>query len=119
MELLLDPWAWLAVILFSILGAVGNLANYQVGKRGADAVISRFPQITPERWERVGRLYKGHGPKILFLSALPVLGFLLTTAAGAFHTKISTFLIWVITAKAMRNWLLLLLGYETVRFFSG
>ena len=73
MELLLDPWAWLAVILFSILGAVGNLVNYQIGKRGVDAVLSRFPQITPERWERVGGLYKAHGPKILFLSALPVL----------------------------------------------
>ena len=119
MELLLDPRVWLAVILFSILGAVGNLVNYQIGKRGVDAVFSRFPQITPERWERVGRLYKGHGPKILFLSALPVLGFLLTTAAGAFNTKISAFLIWVITAKTIRNWLLLLLGYETVRFFSG
>ena len=119
MELLLDPRVWLAVILFSILGAVGNLVNYQVGKRGVDAVFSRFPQITPDRWERVGRLYNGHGPKILFLTALPVLGFLLTTAAGAFNTKISTFLIWVITAKAIRNWLLLLLGYETVRFFAG
>ena len=119
MELLLDPKVWVAVILFSILCAVGNLANYQVGKRGVEAVFSRFPQIKPEQWERVGGLYKRHGPRILLLSALPVLGFTLTTAAGVFNIKISTFLFWVIIAKTTRNWLLLLFGYETVRLFAG
>ena len=48
MELLLDPKAWLIVVAFSVLGSLGNLALYQVGKQGIDAIRKRFLRIKPE-----------------------------------------------------------------------
>lgn len=49
MELLFEPFVWLLVIVLSVLGVIGNLALYGVGKRGYDAVRDRFPRIKPER----------------------------------------------------------------------
>ncbi len=112
MDLLLKPQAWLIVLLFTMLGVVGNLALYQVGKRGVGAVQKRFPQITPERWRRVQELYERRGSWILLLSAVPALGALLTTAAGAFGVTQLSFLFWVTIAKLARNWLVVVLLRE-------
>ena len=49
MELYLDPIAWLIVVTCSVLGSVGNLAFYQVGRKGVDANRKRFPRIKPEQ----------------------------------------------------------------------
>ncbi len=112
MELLLKPSAWLVVVLVSLLGTVGNLALYNIGKQGVEAVVSRFPQIDPERWKRVERLYEEHGSLVLLLSGVPVLGSLITTAAGAFGVELPAFLFLVIIAKMIRNWLLVVIPYE-------
>ena len=68
MDLLLEPQAWLIVALFTLLGVVGNLALYQLGKRGVQAVQKRFPRITGEQWQRVHSLYEERGSWILLLS---------------------------------------------------
>jgi membrane protein YqaA with SNARE-associated domain len=81
--LLLDPIAWLIIIAFSVLGSLGNLALYQVGKQGVDAIRKRFLRIRDEHWLRVKHLYDKYGGWVLLLSGVPVLGSLLTTAAGA------------------------------------
>ena len=47
MDMLLEPKAWLLVILASLLGAVSNLTLYELGKQGVKAVTSRFPRIKP------------------------------------------------------------------------
>jgi hypothetical protein len=83
-HLLLDPTAWLVVVAFSLLGSFGNLALYQVGKQGLDAIRQRFPRIKPEQRQRVKRLYDDYGGWMLLLSGIPVLGSMLTTVAGAF-----------------------------------
>lgn len=84
MDLLLEPKAWLTVILLTILGAAGNLALYELGKQGTNAVLSRSSRIDSDQRERVGRLYEEYGSRVLVLSAVPVLGSVVTTAAGAF-----------------------------------
>jgi membrane protein YqaA with SNARE-associated domain len=115
MDLLGKPWAWLLVVLFSLIGALTALVYYYVGRRGYEAVASRFPQVTPERWERVHGWYDDHGVIVLLLSALPGLGLLVTTAAGAFAIGRYRFLGWVLVAKLTRNWLLLLLAAVALR----
>ena len=117
MELLLEPIAWLIVLLLSVLGVVGNLALYQIGKRGVDAIRERFPQVKPEQWQRVKRLYDEHGSLALLLSGVPVLGSLLTTAAGAFNIRLFSFVVFVFVAKFVRNWLIAVVPLEIYRLF--
>jgi membrane protein YqaA with SNARE-associated domain len=119
MELLLDPTAWLIVLAFSVLGSIGNLALYQVGKQGVDAIRKRFPRIKPEQWQRVKRLYDNYGGWVLLLSGIPVLGSLLTTAAGAFGVPRPAFLLLVTIGKMLRNWLLAILFVGTYSYFKG
>ena len=119
MELLLDPTAWLIVVALSVLGSVGNLALYQVGSQGVDAIRQRFPRIKDEQWLRVKRLYDKYGGWILLLSGIPVLGSLLNTAAGAFGVPRPAFLLLVTISKMLRNWLLAILVYGTYNYFKG
>jgi len=120
MDLLLDPKAWLVVVLFSALGVIGNLALYQIGKRsGIDAIPERLPRIKPEQWQRVKRLYEEHGSLALLLSGVPVLGSLLTTAAGAFGVPLFTIVVFVFIAKLVRNWLFVVVPLEIYRLIVG
>jgi membrane protein YqaA with SNARE-associated domain len=119
MDLLLDPIAWLIVVAFSILGSIGNLALYQMGKQGVDVIRKRFPRIKPEQWQRVKRLYDNYGGWVLLLSGVPVLGSLLTTAAGAFGVPRPVFLLLVTVGKMWRNWLLAILLVGTYNHFRG
>ena len=119
MDLLLDPTAWLIVLALSILGSVGNLALYQVGNQDIDAIRERFPRIKPEQWQRVKRLYDNYGGWVLLLSGIPVLGSLLTTAAGAFGVPRPAFLLLVTLGKLWRNWLLAIIAFGTYNYFRG
>jgi membrane protein YqaA with SNARE-associated domain len=118
-HLLLDPTAWLIVVVLSILGSAGNLALYQVGKQGVDAIRKRFPRIKDEQWQRVKDLYDTYGGWVLLLSGVPVLGSMLTTAAGAFGVPRPAFLLLVTIAKMLRNWLLAILLSGTYTYFKG
>ena len=108
-QVILEPWAWLLVILLSLLGVVGNLTLYKLGKEGKEAVASRFPRIDLARFRRAGELFETRGSWILLLSSVPGLGLLLSTAAGAFGIKTHEFLLWVMVSKIVRNWLLLII----------
>jgi membrane protein YqaA with SNARE-associated domain len=118
MELFLEPQAWLVVVLFSVLGVIGNLALYKVGEQGVDAVRSRFPRIKPEQWDRARELYEERGSWILLLSAVPVLGIILTTAAGAFGVGLAAFILWVMIGKLVRNWALVVIVVELLRLLQ-
>ena len=108
--MLLDPALWLVVGVLSVLGALGNLALYYLGQRGTEAVFERFPGLEGERWERIGAYYQRYGPKLLILSAVPGLGTVLTTGAGAFEINRYAFLFWVVVGKGLRNWLIVFLA---------
>jgi membrane protein YqaA with SNARE-associated domain len=118
-HLLTEPEAWLLIVAFSVLGSVGNLALYQVGKQGIDAIRQRFPRIKDEQWLRVKGLYDKYGAWILLLSGIPVLGSMLTTAAGAFDVPRPMFLLLVTIGKILRNWLLVILAAGTYNYFRG
>jgi membrane protein YqaA with SNARE-associated domain len=119
MYLLLEPTAWLIVIALSLLGSFGNLALYQVGNQGIDAIRARFPRIKDEQWLRVKGLYDKYGGWVLLLSGIPVLGSLLTTSAGVFGVPRPLFLLLVTIGKMMRNWLLAILAAGAYQRFWG
>ena len=108
-RVLFELWAWLLVILVSLLAVVGNLTLYKLGKEGQEAVASRFPRIDPTRWKRAGELFETRGSWILLLTCLPGLGIVLSTAAGAYGVRLHEFALWVVIAKMARNWLLLII----------
>ena len=118
MHLLLDPQAWLLVVLFSMLGVIGNLALYKIGNQGEEAVRKRLPRITPEQWDRARELYEERGSWVLLLTALPVAGIILTTAAGAFGVGLAEFVLWVMIGKLVRNWALVVVVVELLRLLQ-
>jgi hypothetical protein len=61
MDMLLEPIAWLLVVLASSLGTLANLAFYELGKQGIEVVTSRFPRIKPERWHRTRGFFEDPG----------------------------------------------------------
>ena len=91
MNLLLEPGPWLVVICFSGLFVIPNLAAYELGEEGVEAVMSRFPKIYPEQLQRAGDQFQKWGAWILLLSGIPGWGLLLTTAAGVFGVKKKNF----------------------------
>ena len=118
-QVILEPWAWLLVILLSVLGVVGNLALYKIGKEGQESVASRLPRIDPARWKRAVELFETRGSWILLLTFLPGMGLLLSTAAGAFGVQTPEFVLWVMVAKVTRNWLLLILIANLYQLVAG
>jgi membrane protein YqaA with SNARE-associated domain len=117
-DLLADPIAWLVILALSALGTLGNLALYQVGKQGVDAIQKRFPKIETKQWLRVKRLYEEHGSLILLLAALPGIGSLVTTGAGAMGVRWPAFLLWVMIAKLLRTWVLAIAFYGVYGIFT-
>ncbi len=114
-SMLRNPQLWVLVVAVSVLGTMGNLGLYYLGGSGAEAVFARFPRFEGERWERIGGYYRRWGDKILLFSAIPMLGTLLTVAAGTYGVKRKVFLVWVFISKLLRNWLLLLLFHQIFR----
>ena len=105
----------LPILLFSVIGSMGNLAEYQVGRRGADEVYSRYPKITPESVESIDELYQRWGSALLLLVAVPMLGTLLSVSAGVLNIRLYSFVVWVVLAKFVRNVLIVLVLGEILQ----
>lgn len=105
-DLLLDPKIWLLIVGASILGSFARLANYYAGLRGKDVIEQLYPQIAPERWERILQLYERLGHLPLLISSIPIIGTLLTVGAGMTGIGRNSFLFWVAVSKIIRNWIL-------------
>ena len=117
MAAFLDIKLWAVVAAVSALGTVTTLAYYYLGREGARTVQERVPQITQEQWDRAEYLYEEHGSKLLFLSALPVVGVLLQSAAGAVGIGLAVYFVWVLTGRLVRNWVLLLFFNQALGLF--
>lgn len=117
--MLLDIKMWLVILIVSALGAIVTLAYYYLGKEGAEAVFSRFPQIDTERWSRVQHLYEKHGSGLLFLTFIPMAGVLLSTAAGAFGVSLWVYLFWVWIGRVARNWVLVQIFDQALAVLVG
>jgi membrane protein YqaA with SNARE-associated domain len=116
---MLEVKVWLFVVGLSVLGTAATLAYYYLGKEGYEAVLKRFPQIERGQWDRVQSLYDRYGAILLFLSSIPMIGVLLTTAAGALGIRIVVFFSWVLLGRLARNVAVLLLLDQAAGLLLG
>ena len=103
MSLILELRVWFLVVALSAVGTATALTFYYAGRKGTDAVFSRFPSLKQDTWERAHRLYTQYGSWVLLLSFVPGLGAILEAAAGAFDVRVSAFLILVMIGRLVRN----------------
>ena len=103
MSLVQDLRVWLLVVVLSAVGSTAALSFYYAGKKGTQAVFSRFPAIKPEMWDRGQALYTQYGSWVLLVSFVPGLGAVLEASAGAFGIGMPEFLIFVMLGRLMRN----------------
>lgn len=113
---MLEVKVWVLLVGVSVVGTLATLAYYYLGKQGYEAVLERFPQVKREQWDRVHSLYDRHGSVLLFLSSVPVIGILFTTAAGAFGIQILAFVLWVLVGRMTRNVLVVVLFDQALGF---
>lgn len=111
MSLLLNLWAWIVILALTAGGLALSLFSYYAGKRGAEAVLERFPRIDPKRLEEIGIWYQRHGTFPLLLTFIPLLGSLLSVGAGVYGVRLVPFVVWVSLVKLGRNWLIALALY--------
>jgi membrane protein YqaA with SNARE-associated domain len=116
-NLLADLRIWGVVLVVSVLGVGAALVPYYLGQRGIAAVVARFPRLRKEHLERVAVLYRNHGSGLLFFSFVPMLGVLLAAGAGIVGVQRSSFAIWVLIGRIVRNSILLVLVDQGLNLF--
>ena len=120
LDLFLDWRTWTLVIFLSVLTLISSTAKYRLGQKGIDNLKERFPQVSDERWERVGSYFERWGAPVVFFSFIPVMAWIIPPAAGAYGISFHPFLVWAFLAKIVRYWLLILFvfgGYQLI--FEG
>ena len=113
----IDWRAWGVIFILAALTLIMSVAKYRIGQAGLEALEKRFPEVSPERWEKAGEYFDRWGAPVVFLSFLPVLGIILPAAAGAYGVRFRSFLVFAFLAKVVRYWLLLLLvvgGFKAI-----
>lgn len=120
MDYVLNPGIWLlAVLVLSLIGMAANFGLYELGKQGRCAVEERFPSVSQEHWQRLEGLYQRYGSWALLLSGLPLLGPLVSSAAGVFSVKLRTFIMLVLVAQLVRNALIVMAAVGTYSLVTG
>jgi membrane protein YqaA with SNARE-associated domain len=113
-DVLTDPKIWILILTISALGAFARLPNYYAGLRGKETIITLYPRIEPQTWERVLKAYRNLGPLPLLIASIPIIGTLLTVSAGMAEINRTLFIIFVIISKVIRNWILFLLFFRLI-----
>jgi membrane protein YqaA with SNARE-associated domain len=114
MEGFTDSTMWTMILVVSLVGIFTKLAYYNVGKLGRDSALEHIPRITPERWESLEATYTKRGSVMLLLASIPIIGSAITAAAGAFETRLATFVILVLISNLIRNCLLVFVFGQTL-----
>ena len=89
------------VVVGTVGGYLGSLVNYALARRGADWLEAERP-AQAVRVERLRRRLDRFGSPLLLFSWLPIVGELLTLAAGVVHTPLGLFSFWTIIGRALR-----------------
>lgn len=115
-ELFLSWRSWLIVVTLTLLTLISSVAKYRIGRRGLPIVKKHFPQVSEERWDRLGNGFQRWGATVVFFSFMPVLGWVIPPAAGAFGVRFGPFLVFAFLAKLFRYWLLLIIAFGGFQF---
>jgi membrane protein YqaA with SNARE-associated domain len=103
-----DPLSLLAVATAG--NTLGAVVNWVLGRYAAQLRSSRLISIEEARFQRACRWFNRWGIWCLLLSWLPVIGDPLTLVAGALRTAFVPFVLLVLTGKAARYLLVLLIA---------
>jgi membrane protein DedA with SNARE-associated domain len=103
-------------IVFGILGAIiGNQIGYWIGNRAGRPFVlkwGRFVKLTPERLERVERLFVRYGGKAIFAARFfSVSRTLEALVAGISRMRFGTFLLYSVLGGAVWATAVVLAGY--------
>jgi membrane protein YqaA with SNARE-associated domain len=114
-DMLSDWRLWLVVIFLTTATLVTSVAKYRLGKNGLESLKEHYPQVSDERWDRVGNYFQRWGSVIVLFSFLPLLAWIIPPAAGAYGIKFRPFLVWAFLAKMVRYWILILIVFGGVQ----
>jgi len=103
-------------IVFGILGAIiGNQIGYWLGHKGGRPFVLKwghYVQLTPERLERVERLFVRHGGKAVFAARFfSVSRVLEALVAGISRMQWGTFLFYSVLSRTVWATAVVLVGY--------
>ncbi|MCD8522614.1 MAG: DedA family protein [Saccharospirillaceae bacterium] len=91
---------------------LGSVLNYAIGYYAADRVLARQQsQSNINRWQQAERWFNRYGIWSMLLAWLPLLGDLLTLAAGVLRAHFLLFLLLVAVGKAAR-YAVLVAGFD-------
>ena len=115
----MQDWrAWSVVLFLTLITLFSSIAKYRLGRSGLETLKERYPQVTDERWESVGGYFDRWGAPLVLLSFLPLLGWIIPPAAGAFGIRFGSFLVFAFLAKVVRYSLLLLIASQLYELLS-
>jgi membrane protein YqaA with SNARE-associated domain len=116
-DLFLDWRAWAIVLILTVLTLITSVAKYRLGQSGFEGLKEHFPQVSDERWEKLGNYFQRYGSPVVLFSFIPVFAWIIPPAAGAYGIRFGPFLIWAFMAKMVRYWILVLIfvgGYRLI-----
>ena len=114
-DMLSDWRLWLVVIFLTTATLVTSMVKYRLGRSRIDVLKEHYPQVSDERWERIGGYLERWGAFVVLFSFLPLLAWIIPPAAGAYGVKFRPFLAWAFVAKMVRYWLLILIVFGGVQ----
>jgi len=85
---------------------IGNVANYVIGATGLHWAAKKYLSPSNTSLERAERLFKKHGPPILLLSWVPIIGDPLTFIPGIVRYNFKKFTMYILIGKMFRYALL-------------
>jgi membrane protein DedA with SNARE-associated domain len=107
---LTDLRLWFIVLAVSAFGVADKLVYYYAGKRHGKDALNEIHGFTPERVEKLHRLYARWGKSLLLLASVPVIGSAMTVLGGVGGVARNTFIVLVSISNLVRNWLIVILA---------
>jgi len=106
---------WLVVLVWVAFGVFNKLVYYEAGERGGKTALNKVHGYTPERADKIHKLYDRWGSPLLLLASVPVIGSVVTVLGGVGRVALPVFIIMVVISNLVRNWLIVLLSGGVVQ----
>jgi membrane protein YqaA with SNARE-associated domain len=91
--------AWVLVLVAGLGNTLGSVANWAIGRQLSAYRSSRWFPVRPDPLARAERWYTTYGRPALLLAWVPIIGDVLTVAAGVLRERFWIFLPLVAVAK--------------------
>ena len=117
-DMISDWRLWLVIVFLASVTLVTSTAKYRLGQKGLDSLKEHYPKVSDDRWMSVEGYFDRWGATVVLFSFLPLLGWIIPPAAGAFGVRFRPFLVWAFIAKMVRYWILFFIVFGAINAFS-